>query len=167
MLSLKLLLLSLKENIGLFSLILDGIWKPFSHLCDDWIGLTMHFFSTQSVVNKSQARPAFLAISKAEQQLKETLWCKTRESSPCNYTWSCLHMSLPQSLSRSLILLMLLGNLVLIPLVNVFTATPNPPCHPLLSPSWFICLVPFPSRSGGWVGGEDSDILSAWSGGQR
>lgn len=103
---------------------LDGIWRLFlTFVTTEWASQCI-FSARRSLVNKSQARPAFLAISKAEQQLKETLWCKTRESWPCNYTWSCLHMSLPQPLSRSLILRMLLGNLVLIPLVNVLINTP-------------------------------------------
>lgn len=147
MLSLKLLLLSPPKNTGLFSLILDGIWELFlTFVTTEWASQCI-FSVRRSVVNKSQACPAFLAISKAEQQLKEALWCKTRESSPCNYTWSCLHMSLPQSLSRSLILPMLLGNLVLIPPVNVLTTTPilpNPPPPPL---SVFLLVYLFGSFS--------------------
>lgn len=52
-------------------------------------------------------------------------------------------MSLPQSLSRSLILLMLLGNLVLIPPVSVLTATPILPTPTAFSVSLLVYLFGF------------------------
>lgn len=74
------------------------LWKGFAPFsCSEWISLTMPF-GLQQLMNKLNTSSTSSLKQWREKKVFDGNW----EAHPCNYIWSCLHVSLPRSLSCSL-----------------------------------------------------------------